>query len=65
MLLPQELIAKFAPFIHPNVWPKDDLQDMEPNFKALGELVVDVGRLVGRQCDLYGMTPQGHLCCFG
>lgn len=72
----EALIAKFAPFIHPNVWPTADVPSLEGHFKALGQLVVDVGRLVGKQCDAYvesqckGYPPlklfdtiDGSKCC--
>jgi isopenicillin N synthase-like dioxygenase len=49
----EALIKQFAPFIHPNVWPTEDLPALEPRFKALGQLVVEVGALVGKQCDAY------------
>jgi len=49
----EALIKQFAPFIHPNVWPTEDLPLLEPGFKALGQLVVEVGALVGKQCDAY------------
>jgi isopenicillin N synthase-like dioxygenase len=47
----EALIKQFAPFIHPNVWPDKELPQLEPSFKELGQLVVDVGALVGKQCD--------------
>ena len=49
----EALIAQHAPFIHPNIWPTEDCPDMEPAFKALGQLIVSVGELVARQCDIY------------
>jgi isopenicillin N synthase-like dioxygenase len=49
----ERLIKDFAPFVHPNIWPTDDLPEMEQAFKALGRLIVDVGLLVARQCDVY------------
>lgn len=48
-----EILANFAPFVHPNIWPTEHVPEMEPAFKALGQLVVRVGMLVGRQCDRY------------
>jgi isopenicillin N synthase-like dioxygenase len=47
----EELIAKHAPFIHPNIWPTPDLPELEPAFKNLGQLIVSVGELVAHQCD--------------
>lgn len=49
----EALIAQHAPFIHPNIWPTEDCPTMESAFKALGQLIVSVGELVARQCDLY------------
>jgi len=48
-----ELIKKYPSFCHPNIWPKEDLPELEFAFKALGQLVVEVGLLVARQCDKY------------
>jgi len=48
-----ELIEKYPAFCHPNIWPKEDLPELEYAFKAMGGLVVDVGLLVARQCDKY------------
>jgi len=46
------LIAAHSTFVHPNVWPEEgDFPALEPNFKALGSLVVEVGVLVAGQCD--------------
>lgn len=49
----EELIKKYAPFIHPNIWPKEDLPELEFAFKNLGQLIVDVGKLVAKQVDKY------------
>ena len=49
----EELIKKFPSFIHPNIWPTEDLPEMEAAFKALGQLIVAVGVLVSKQCDAY------------
>lgn len=46
----------------PNIWPKDDFPALEPAFKALGQLIVDVGILVARQCDKHVQKklPEFH-----
>jgi isopenicillin N synthase-like dioxygenase len=49
----EELIAKYAPFIHPNIWPTDDLPELEIAFKELGQIIVNVGILLAQQCDAY------------
>lgn len=47
------LIDKYPAFVHPNIWPTADLPALEPAFKALGQLIVEVGTLVAWQCDAY------------
>lgn len=47
------VIAKYSSFVHPNIWPGSDLPDLEPAFKSLGVIMVEVGQLVARQCDAY------------
>lgn len=49
----EELIQKYITFIHPNIWPTDDLPEFEPAFKTLGQLIVQVGLLIAYQCDNY------------
>eukprot|EP01032_Pedospumella_encystans_P027302 gene27302-30860_t len=48
-----ELIAKHASFVHPNIWPQEELPDLEHAFKDLGQIIVGVGKLVAQQCDRY------------
>jgi len=55
-----ELIKKFPAFCHPNIWPKDDLPELEFAFKAMGRLLVDVGLLVAKQCDKYVMKHSSN-----
>jgi isopenicillin N synthase-like dioxygenase len=47
----EELIAAYLPFAHPNIWPKEDLPELEIAFKRLGQIIVEVGLLVAKQCD--------------
>jgi isopenicillin N synthase-like dioxygenase len=47
----EELIEKFASFVAPNVWPSEALPALEPAFKELGRVMVEVGALVAKQCD--------------
>jgi hypothetical protein len=49
----EALIAKYSPFIHPNIWPTDDLPELEAAFKELGQIIVNVGILVAKACDRY------------
>lgn len=46
-----DLIKKYPAFLAPNLWPNQSLPGLEPAFKDLGQLIVDVGRLVARHCD--------------
>mmetsp|Transcript_29811 Transcript_29811/g.55241 ORF Transcript_29811/g.55241 Transcript_29811/m.55241 type:complete len:397 (+) Transcript_29811:22-1212(+) len=72
----EELIKKFPSFIHPNIWPSEDVPELEAAFKALGQLIVAVGVLVSKQCDAYvkkkcasykenylQQTIESSLCC--
>jgi len=47
----QSLIERFPQDYHPNLWPKEDLPELEHGFKALGGLMVQVGAHIGRHCD--------------
>ena len=47
----KELIKKFPSFLEPNVWPSEDIPTFESAFKDLGQLVVEVGRMIAKQCD--------------
>jgi hypothetical protein len=49
----EALITKYSPFIHPNIWPTEDLPELETAFKELGQIIVDVGILVAKACDRY------------
>lgn len=46
-------LAQFPSYAHPNVWPTAALPALEPAFKALGRLVVNVGSVVAAACDKY------------
>ena len=47
------MVAKYPSFLEPNVWPTAHLPEFEGAFKELGRKVVEVGRLVAKQCDDY------------
>lgn len=49
----EDLINKYPSFLHQNIWPTDDLPELELAFKELGRTIVDIGVLVARQCDRY------------
>jgi len=36
-----------------NIWPKEELPDFEHAFKDLGNMLVDTGLLIAKQCDAY------------
>ncbi|KAI9144296.1 hypothetical protein BKA69DRAFT_1056745 [Paraphysoderma sedebokerense] len=63
----EKMIAKYPFFLRPNKWLPEDLPDLAPAFKSLGELFCQVGGLVARQCDLYAKVnqingyPEGYL----
>lgn len=47
------LIRQYPDSASPNIWPRQHLAELEPAFKNLGRLVLQVGRLVAQQCDSY------------
>lgn len=49
----EALIAAYPTFVHPNIWPTEDLPELEESFKALGQIIVRTGQLVAQQCDRY------------
>ncbi len=49
----EELKRKYASFCEDNIWPSEELPEFEPAFKNLGTLIIEVGKLVARQCDNY------------
>lgn len=59
----EEIIAAHSSFVHPNIWPTDDLPELEGAFKHLGEIIVAVGLLVAKQCDDYIARVQPSYRC--
>lgn len=55
----EELKKKFYQDYYPNVWPKEDLPELEHAFKNMGRLMVSVGELVARACDTYVSSKLG------
>ncbi|KAF9082937.1 hypothetical protein BGX29_007703 [Mortierella sp. GBA35] len=47
------LQEQFPEYCHPNVWPKDDLPELEAAFKELGQFIVGVGEQVAKTCDAF------------
>jgi isopenicillin N synthase-like dioxygenase len=56
----QELVNKYPAFIHPNIWPKEEMPELEPAFMALGQLIVHVGMMVAKKADqfVYNQLPS-------
>ena len=56
-------IAEYPTFAHPNIWPTDELPELEPAFMNLGGLIVDTGKLLAKHVDSYVRTrleEKGH-----
>ncbi|KAL6059776.1 Nudix hydrolase 20 [Balamuthia mandrillaris] len=53
-----EMIKNFPEVCLPNVWPREDFPQLEPSFKRLGRLMVQVGELVAEQCDRHVKTQS-------
>lgn len=49
----EEIIKKWITFAHPNIWPTEDMPELEKAFMELGAKVVDVGKSVGALCDAF------------
>ena len=56
-----KLIEKFPDTMSPNIWPTDYLPYFESAFKTLGKIVVETGKLVGKQCDNY-IFKKAKIC---
>ncbi|KAI7841449.1 hypothetical protein COHA_004844 [Chlorella ohadii] len=52
--------AHFPALARPNLWPGDQLPELEPALKALGAIVVSTGLLLARHCDKYCAAKGGH-----
>ncbi|KAK8941632.1 hypothetical protein KSP40_PGU009247 [Platanthera guangdongensis] len=50
------LIQRYPHYCRPNIWPINDLPELESAFKALGRLILDVGLLLAYHCDHYGIV---------
>ena len=48
-----EVQKRWPSFAGDNIWPDEALPELEPAFLNLGRLIVDVGKLVAKQCDRY------------
>lgn len=48
----EELIKRWPSFLSPNLWPQE-VPELESAFMTLGSAMIDVGKLVGKQCDAF------------
>jgi len=53
------MIAASPEMCCPNIWPQEDLPALEPAFKALGQLMVNVGIELAHHCDKYVIAKLG------
>jgi isopenicillin N synthase-like dioxygenase len=49
----ETLVDKYPSYCAPNIWPTEDVPQLENAFKEMGQLIVTVGLLVAKQCDTY------------
>eukprot|EP00897_Mesotaenium_endlicherianum_P004850 jgi/Mesen1/4393/ME000223S03466 len=49
----EALMKRYPSFCRPNLWPSQDLPELEPAFRELSELIIRVGFLLTRHCDSY------------
>ncbi|CAL5096173.1 unnamed protein product [Urochloa decumbens] len=56
------LVTRFPSFCRPNIWPTDDLPELETAFKDLGKLVLEVGLMLAHHCDHYVMNQELGPC---
>lgn len=50
----------YPDFYGDNIWPTKHLPELEPRFKQLGGLIVDVGKLLAKHCDRYIASILAH-----
>ncbi|KAK9830192.1 hypothetical protein WJX72_010222 [[Myrmecia] bisecta] len=61
-----QLMRSYPMYCRPNVWPNENLPELEPAFRELGRLIIDIGLLLTRHCDRYAQSknpriPPGRL----
>lgn len=49
----ESLIQRYPSYCGRNIWPHKALPEFEDAFKALGRMILDVGRMVAYHCDQY------------
>ncbi|XP_031488730.1 uncharacterized protein LOC116256490 isoform X2 [Nymphaea colorata] len=47
------LLQRYPSYCRPNIWPRNDLPELEFAFKSLGNLIFDVGVMLAGHCDQY------------
>ncbi|AQK88290.1 2-oxoglutarate (2OG) and Fe(II)-dependent oxygenase superfamily protein [Zea mays] len=50
------LVSRYPSYCRPNIWPNDNLPELEIAFKDLGKLMMEVGLMLAHHCDRYGLT---------
>ncbi|RUP21889.1 hypothetical protein BC936DRAFT_139147 [Jimgerdemannia flammicorona] len=55
-MTPADLAPLFPETCNPNIWPSEDLPELEIAFKELGRFIVDVGKLLAKACDEFVAT---------
>ncbi|KAJ7553208.1 hypothetical protein O6H91_06G088200 [Diphasiastrum complanatum] len=59
--LDAKLIQRYPAHCRPNLWPTKHLPELEPTFKMLGALMVEVGLLIANHCDKYILLVKGRI----
>eukprot|EP00299_Pterocystis_sp_00344_P009784 c4228_g1_i1.p1 GENE.c4228_g1_i1~~c4228_g1_i1.p1 ORF type:complete len:359 (-),score=86.90 c4228_g1_i1:18-1094(-) len=49
----EQVVNDHIAFVHPNIWPDEDMPGFSEAFKQCGQLMVEVGQLIAKQCDRY------------
>ncbi|CAD6271270.1 unnamed protein product [Miscanthus lutarioriparius] len=49
------LVSRYPSYCRPNIWPNENLPELEIAFKALGKLMMEVGLMLAHHCDRYVM----------
>uniref|UniRef100_A0A7I4ECC9 Non-haem dioxygenase N-terminal domain-containing protein n=1 Tax=Physcomitrium patens TaxID=3218 RepID=A0A7I4ECC9_PHYPA len=49
----EALIERYPSYCRQNIWPREDLPELEPAFKELGRLMLDVGLLLAHHCSKF------------
>jgi len=56
----EELIKRYPEVCLPNIWPQDELPELETAFKNCGKKMVELGFLLIKHCDKYVEKKLGH-----